>query len=94
MVINAGFLIKIFKVFTASGDDAFKMAIVVKQPYAYLAENLRGVFDRQKDVEIIVDRRKAERRREDKPVSFERRRFERRRRQETILEVAISPKQL
>jgi hypothetical protein len=50
------------------------------------------VFSRQKDVKVIVDRRKAEIQWENVPASPDRPFVEKRRPQENILEVAISSK--
>ena len=70
----------------------WKMNLIVKRAYAYLAEDLERVFKGQEDVNIIVDSRHLdnERRTEDLTVNSERRCKDRRRDNETLVEVVIS----
>lgn len=66
-----------------------RVYIIVRRPHAYLAGQLRKVFEGVKDVEILVDRRGAERRRRELPFGVEWRVAERRRLQEVECEVII-----
>ncbi len=64
--------------------------VVIRQPYSFLASAIRSMFEGDEDVEVIVDRRKVDRRRESVPVVVERR-IEKRDRRESfpILDVVI-----
>lgn len=65
--------------------------IIVKRPYAYLANNLKNVFNGQEDVKVTVDRRYGERRKNDEDADTRERRNEQRRQlKETLVDVVIS----
>jgi hypothetical protein len=66
------------------------MVIIVRRPYAYLAEELSREFAGQEDVHVIVDRRYGERRRWRESVTVERRQGNRRNPKEEIVEMALT----
>jgi hypothetical protein len=47
--------------------------VVIREPYSALAPAIRSLFQGEGDVRVIVDRRKADRRRQSVPVAVERR---------------------
>ena len=61
--------------------------ILVRRPY--LADVLRKGFEGYKDIEVLVDRRAAERRTTEQPVAVERRQVERRKPKKEKFEVVI-----
>lgn len=71
------------------GQGHRRVYIIVRQPYAYLADLLQRAFEGQTEVEIIVDRRRGERRTTQQPVAVERRGADRRRRRVELLQVCI-----
>lgn len=89
MHILPAFLLRIVKAGSQPDREDAKMSIIIQQPYAYLEEELRKVFDEQGDVQIIVDRRHGERRASRQPSAEERRRADRRRLKEVLVEVAM-----
>lgn len=72
-----------------SGPNPARIRLVLRRPYAYLENRVRQMFEGRADVEVIVDRRRGERRRGDRPVPEERRRAGRRKSREEILEMVI-----
>jgi hypothetical protein len=70
-------------------QGAGKMSIIIQRPYAYLKEQLRRTFEREEDVNVIVDRRNRERRASEEPFAAERRRGDRRRLKEQLVEVIV-----
>ena len=72
-----------------SPGDSPKMYIIVPRSRAYLADLLAKAFAGREDVEIMVDRRRGERRTQREPVVVDRRRAERRRLKDEMIEVVI-----
>ena len=70
-------------------QGAGAMSIIIKRPYAYLKEQLRRTFEREEDVNVIVDRRYRERRASEESFAAERRRVHRRRLKEQLVEVIL-----
>ena len=66
-----------------------KMRLIVRRPYTYLENRIRQAFSGHDDVEVILDRRRGERRVRDRAPRDERRRDARRKTREEILEVVI-----
>ena len=66
------------------------MSIIIQRPYDHLISELQGIFKDQQDVEVRIDNRSEERRRENQPFSHERRQTDRRREKDTLLEVIIT----
>lgn len=70
------------------------MSIIIRQPYAHLADDLRRIFEGREDVHVMMDRRHTNRRtsRQQEPLEprLERRRADRRRPREELVEVVIS----
>jgi hypothetical protein len=69
-----------------------KMNLIVKRPYAYLAEDLQRVFNGQEDVNIIVDSRHPDndQRKEDQSAPDCRRVCDRRKTNEVLVDVVLS----
>ena len=70
------------------GDDR-KIYVIVPTAQAYLADLLGKMFEGRGDVEIVVDRRRGERRAQNKVVDIDRRRSYRRRHHEEMVQVVI-----
>ena len=66
------------------------MSIVIARHYDNLEKELRSVFDVEKDVKVVVNRRFSERRTGHQPITNERRDVDRRRSQEEIVTTIIS----
>jgi hypothetical protein len=47
--------------------------VVIRQPYSFLASAVRSMFEGDDDVQVIIDRRKEDRRRRSVPVVIDRR---------------------
>jgi hypothetical protein len=62
----------------------------VPQTQAYLADLLTRAFEGRGDIEVLVDRRRGERRAQPKIVSLERRRADRRRMAQGTVQVVIT----
>ncbi|HLQ65592.1 MAG TPA: hypothetical protein VK201_12940 [bacterium] len=60
------------------GDDQ-KIHVIVPPAQAHLADPLTRMFEGRGDVEVLVDRRRGERRTQDQVVGSDRRRADRRR---------------
>lgn len=65
------------------------MSIIIRRPYGHLEKELKGTFEGEKDVQVIVDRRYRERRTRQQPVETDRRQADRRRQKEVLLDVVI-----
>jgi hypothetical protein len=85
-----GILISILRSNPGPESIQGKMYVIIQQGYGYLEETLRRSFAGQDNVEVIVDRRSAERRTTRQPVAFERRRADRRKSREHLVEVVIA----
>ena len=83
-------LMRITRTVNSSKEAAGMTSIVIRKSYAYLENELRSTFKDQKDVKVIVDSRKAERRQSRQAVKFERRLADRRCQKEELVEVVIS----
>jgi len=55
------------------GNHKRMSLVVIRQPYSFLASAVRSMFEGDEDVQVIIDRRKEDRRRESLPVVIERR---------------------
>lgn len=66
------------------------MSIIIQRPYDHLHGELQGIFADELDVEVKVDNRLEERRRENHSFSHERRQTDRRGEKETLVEVVIA----
>src|SRR5262249_17797454 len=66
------------------------MYIIVKRAHAYLEETLRRAFEGQENVQVMVDRRRGERRKTAGSVAVERRQADRRRPREHLAEVIVA----
>ena len=64
------FLQKIVKAVLPSKEEAGIMSIIIQRPYAHLEKELTKTFEGQKDVQVIVDRRYAERRKTQQDVEY------------------------
>lgn len=90
MRLPAGFLLRVAKATRSQGEDDRRMYIIIRKQYALLEEELRKTFEGQKDVRVILDRRRDERRTGTQPEETDRRRADRRAHKEELLEVVIS----
>ncbi len=72
------FLLRIQKPKILSEESAEEMNILVRRPHSHLADDLRKVYEDQNKVNIIVDRRYEDRRKELKPVDLDHRVADRR----------------
>ena len=84
------FLFRIFKGVSPSEEGTGNMSIIIRQPYAHLEEELIKTFKGQKDVQVILDKRYAERRKTQQDVEIERRHADRRQPNEEIVDVVLS----
>ena len=66
------------------------MSIVIGRHYDNLEKELRSVFDVEKDVKVVVNRRFSARRTGHQPITIERRHVDRRSSKEELLEVILS----
>jgi hypothetical protein len=71
-----------------SGDR--RIYVIVPKAQAYLADLLTKAFEGRGDIEVLVDRRRGERRAQPKVVSSDRRRADRRRMAEGTVQVVIT----
>jgi hypothetical protein len=83
------FLMSIARVSPPAEPGARTMSIVIRRPYAYLEKELLSTFKGQKDVQVVVDRRRGERRMKIKSVEQDRRLSDRRGVKEEIVEVVL-----
>jgi hypothetical protein len=72
-----------------SDRDEGKIYVIVPKDQAYLADLLTKRFEGQGRVEVVVDRRRAERRTQRHAVSLNRRRADRRRFHEQMVQIVI-----
>ncbi len=84
------FLFRILKGVSPSEEGTGAMSIIIRKPYAHLEEELTKTFKGQKDVQVILDKRYAERRKTQQDVEMERRHDNRRQPNEEIVDVVIS----
>ena len=83
------FLMTILGATGGGGHNPRTMRLIIRRPYAYIENRIRQEFAGHDDVEIIVDRRRGERRHRGQPIQDERRRDARRKLREEILEITI-----
>jgi len=83
------FLMTILGVTGGEGHNPGRMRLIVRRPYAYLETRIRQAFAGHDDVEVIIDRRRGERRLRDRPIQDERRQDARRKPREEMLEIVI-----
>ncbi len=84
------FILRILKGVFPSEEGTGNMSIIIRQPYAHLEEELIKTFKGQKDVQVILDKRYAERRKTQQDVEMERRHDNRRQPNEEIVDVVLS----
>jgi hypothetical protein len=82
------FILRVVRVVEGLHHNPGRMLLIVRWPYAHLEERLRRLFEGRHDVEVILDRRRGERRTrsQDQP---ERRRTDRRIVKEDMLEIIL-----
>ncbi len=90
MSFLAKFLLKIAKAVPTSEEKAGIMSIIIQRPYFQLEKELHSVFEGEKDVKIIVDRRFDERRTTQQVVEVERRDADQRQPNEEFIKAVIS----
>jgi len=66
-----------------------RVSIIVPATHTHLLDLLAKAFEGREDVEVIVDRRRGDRRAQERPVAVERRRAERRRPKGEAIEFVI-----
>ncbi len=71
-----------------SGDR--RIYVIVPRTQAYLADLLTKAFEGRTDIEVLVDRRRGDRRAQPKVVSSDRRRADRRRTAQGMVQVVIT----
>ena len=71
-----------------SGDR--RIYVIVPRTQAYLADLLTKAFEGRGDIEVLVDRRRRERRGQPQVVSLDRRRADRRRMAQGTVQVVIT----
>ena len=84
-----GFALHLLSVTQGLRHNPGRMLLIVRRPYAHLEDRLHRAFEGREDVQVVLDRRRGERRGRSLTVQPERRRAERRARKEDILEVVI-----
>ncbi len=75
---RGSFLLRIQKTRMPVQESSGEMNILVRRPHAYMADELRKLYEDQEQVNIIVDRRYGNRRQESNPVNKDCRSLERR----------------
>ena len=90
MRLSPEFLLRIAKASELADEGVRMMSIIIQRPYINLEKELRSTFEGQEDVNVIVDRRYAERRTSRRPIEIDRRRSDRRGSKEELVEVVIS----
>ena len=83
------FVMRMLKSIKPSTRAAGQTIVVVRRPFVSLIPDLLTVFKKDRDVQVIADRRSGERRRRKETVSLDRRRSERRERKAELLEVVF-----
>ena len=71
MAHPGSFLLRIQKSKMLTKGSTEEMNILVRRPHSHLADDLRKVYENQENVNIIVDRRYRERRKESMPIDFD-----------------------
>ena len=84
-----GFLLHVVRVADGLHHNPGRMLLIVRGPYAHLEDRLRRLFEGRHDVEVILDRRRGERRTRSQANQPERRRADRRTPKEDILEIVL-----
>jgi len=84
-----GFLLHVVRVADGLHHNPGRMLLIVRGPYAHLEDRLRRLFEGRHDVEVILDRRRGERRTPSRAGQPERRRTDRRLAKEDILEIIL-----
>jgi len=84
-----GFLLHVVRVADRLHHNPGRMLLIVRGPYAHLEDRLRRLFEGRHDVEVILDRRRGERRTRSQANQPERRRADRRTPKEDILEIVL-----
>jgi hypothetical protein len=84
------FLVRILRAAARSEGTPPSMCIVIRRPYAELEQEILRAFEGQDDVQIVLDRRRGERRRQPEAVDVDRRRQDRRKPVDEIVEVTFS----
>ena len=89
MEFTPTFVLTVLGMTEGSGHNPARMRLIVKRPYAHLEDRLRRAFEEREDVEVIVDRRRGQRRMSDRPVQAEQRRTDRRTPREEMLVILV-----
>ena len=84
-----GFLLHVVRVADGLHHNPGRMSLIVRGPYAHLEDRLRRLFEGRHDVEVILDRRRGQRRARSQADQPERRRADRRTPKEDILEIVL-----
>jgi hypothetical protein len=84
-----GLVLKIGKTAVLPELGGGAMSIIIQRPYARLKRELQRAFVREKEVDVIVDRRHGARRVSQQRVAVERRSAGRRSSKEQLLEVVL-----
>ena len=84
-----GFLLHVVRVADGLHHNPGRMLLIVRGPYAHLEDRLRRLFEGRHDVEVILDRRRGQRRARSQADQPERRRADRRTPKEDILEIVL-----
>ena len=84
-----GFLLHVVRVADGLHHNPGRMLLIVRGPYAHLEDRLRRLFEGRHDVEVILDRRRGERRTRSQANQPERRRADRRTPKEEILDIIL-----
>ncbi|MGV7224828.1 MAG: hypothetical protein ACQ9MH_25335 [Nitrospinales bacterium] len=88
--LPSGFLMKIISSPSGIEKSPCVMSIIIRQPYTHLLKEMFKTFGGKEDVQIMVDRRRDQRRRKKQLVKLERRQADRRRPKEELVEVTLS----
>ena len=85
-----GFLLHVVRVADRLHHNPGRMLLIVRGPYAHLEDRLRRLFEGRQDVvEVILDRRRGQRRARSQADQPERRRADLRTPKEDILEIVL-----
>ena len=90
MSLQAGFLLRLDNALSSAEQNTGMMSVVIQQPFAHLEEQLREIFEGQRDVRVIIDNRNGDRRIKHRKVAMDRRRYDRRSPKEELIEVVMS----
>ena len=91
MAVGPDFLLRVLSATPQSYLTGGTTYVIVRRPYAYLAEELRLALQGREDVKVLVDRRQGERRARNRRFAVDRRRSDRRGTKEELLEVVVVP---